>query len=65
MTLVVRAGLAGPVPDDHDCEACGCLFPESGMHSDENGFCLACGGCGDPMCCSHDEMCVFDYQVKT
>ncbi len=48
------------LPDDHDCEKCGCYSAEWGYHLSEGGYCLACGGCGDPECCSHDESCRFE-----
>lgn len=50
------------LPDDHDCEACGCVFPEHGWHQDEWGLCLGCGGCGDNSCCQHDDSCRFEIR---
>lgn len=56
---------AGPVPADHDCEECGCIFPEHGWHHSKLGLCLACGGCGDPECCGgHDDSCRFEKRSE-
>jgi hypothetical protein len=55
--------MSGPLltlPDDHDCDECGCVLPEFGWHQTIGGECLGCGGCGDPECCGgHDDSCRF------
>ena len=52
---------AGPLPEDHDCDTCGCEV--TGRHLRKDGLCLACGGCCDPSCCQHDADCIFDSPV--
>ena len=48
------------LPENHDCDECGCVFPDSGWHNTKDGLCLGCGGCGDPECCGgHDDDCRF------